>query len=647
MRNFQCYTAKAVFRICVLSACFLAVLSFSLGQAFAANNKKSVAPIEKNVLYVSAFTPSYAWDIGIISHVKKSLAQIGAEIHYYEEFLDIRNIDARAREQYFSQLAEVYRQKYAYIPIDLIIVNVDTEFMLRYGKAIFPHVPMIFCALESTIYNAIKNTSNVNATIDTRTPRRVMHFMAQSMPHAEHIVVIADSSVGSKIMVPQIMALEQDFSQFHFSYIYPKDEQELVRMVKSAPPNSLLLDTSYFSSPPIGALLHKDRKAPAYEASGLPLFTVWNKAVGFGAIAGQEVPVDAHGAALGALAISALTRGTANALAPVIVRNTPLLVDYAMLKHFNLLHVPLDGNTHLLNKPVSFYATHKVTIHLFAVFFALAALCIGFLLVALQKKRLEKKYLVSALENQRKEQEIQEQHLYTEKMEALAAFSCGIAHDINGVLQTISTCSELMAEDIPHDSILHEDIQKIQEVSHRGQGIISKLSAYSGNKQRKEDVNTALHAELTELVPQLQAQFPSCTIAYENTAQNACIALSHEEIFQLFQNICRNAVQAMPQQKGDIRLSVHAVCKAEMPEKIQNKQTNALCIRITDNGAGIAPEHLKHIFEPYFTTKKMSGNYGLGLFSLHGMIQSHGGSIEMYSERVKVQFVLLFYLVVL
>ncbi|HSH18889.1 MAG TPA: ATP-binding protein, partial [Draconibacterium sp.] len=71
----------------------------------------------------------------------------------------------------------------------------------------------------------------------------------------------------------------------------------------------------------------------------------------------------------------------------------------------------------------------------------------------------------------------------------------------------------------------------------------------------------------------------------------------------------------------------------EITVKTMNSDDNNIRIEFTDNGVGIAPDDIPHIFEPFFSTKEKSSGIGLGLSIVHGLVQSHKGKIDVKSER--------------
>ena len=105
------------------------------------------------------------------------------------------------------------------------------------------------------------------------------------------------------------------------------------------------------------------------------------------------------------------------------------------------------------------------------------------------------------------------------------------------------------------------------------------------------------------------------------------------QLHQVLMNLCVNARDAMPE-GGTLTLKLE---NQEFDESFARMTPGAqpgryVCLSVTDTGQGIAPEHLDKIFDPFFTTKELGKGTGLGLSTVLGIVQSHGGFIQVHSQ---------------
>jgi signal transduction histidine kinase len=113
------------------------------------------------------------------------------------------------------------------------------------------------------------------------------------------------------------------------------------------------------------------------------------------------------------------------------------------------------------------------------------------------------------------------------------------------------------------------------------------------------------------------------------TGQIPQIAVDPMQIQQVLTNLIMNGIQAMP--SGGRLVVVLAVEKTRRPDTEQRDKLY-LAIRVRDEGEGIKKEDIKHLFEPFFTTKEIGKGTGLGLSIAFGIVEEHGGWIDVESE---------------
>jgi len=103
------------------------------------------------------------------------------------------------------------------------------------------------------------------------------------------------------------------------------------------------------------------------------------------------------------------------------------------------------------------------------------------------------------------------------------------------------------------------------------------------------------------------------------------------QIQQVLTNLIVNALQAMPQ-GGMVEIGIRRE-RARLPEALESSEGDYLSIYVQDEGEGIPEENMQHLFEPFFTTKDIGKGTGLGLSIAYGIIQEHGGWIEVKSKK--------------
>lgn len=221
----------------------------------------------------------------------------------------------------------------------------------------------------------------------------------------------------------------------------------------------------------------------------------------------------------------------------------------------------------------------------------------------------------------------QEQLVNAEKLASLGRMAAGVAHELNSPLTGVITFAHLMKKRTPEEKTQDiEDLDIIIEQAERCSKIIKSLLGFSrktGAEMIGFDVNELVNGVVTML--RNQAKFHNIRFRLEFSDNIPSISADPNQIQQVCLNMFLNASDAM-NEKGEI-VVVTRVADHENRKYVE--------ILFTDNGPGIADEHIGKIFEPFFTTKKVGKGTGLGLAVSYGIIKKHGGDIEVMSEAGK------------
>jgi PAS domain S-box-containing protein len=212
------------------------------------------------------------------------------------------------------------------------------------------------------------------------------------------------------------------------------------------------------------------------------------------------------------------------------------------------------------------------------------------------------------------------------RIKALAILAAGIAHELGNPLNSLGIHLQLLARKIsslksaPERSEFYELISIAREEVNRLEHIISQfLKAIRPERSEMEDGNiiTVLDKTLEFFRPEIESRGIILEKEYENTIPP--VNFNRETIRQVFINLIKNAIQAMP--RGG-KLKAKAACGR-----------GVVSISFTDTGAGISKSNLDKIFEPYFTTKDEGA--GLGLMIVQRILSEHNGTMDVKSTPGK------------
>ncbi len=209
-----------------------------------------------------------------------------------------------------------------------------------------------------------------------------------------------------------------------------------------------------------------------------------------------------------------------------------------------------------------------------------------------------------------------------DKLSSIGLLAAGVAHEINTPLAVISSYAQMLSKQLRGQERLAPVLDKITQQSFRAAEIANGLLNFS-RTSTTEFRETNLNQVIRDTLSLLEHQFKTAQIVVDLNLADDLPAIHGNpgKLQQVFLNLLLNAKDAMPE-GGTLR-----VCT------LANGHVEAL---VADSGSGIAPEHLKRIYDPFFTTKTMPRpgdrrGTGLGLSVTYGIIQEHAGKIHVES----------------
>jgi len=247
----------------------------------------------------------------------------------------------------------------------------------------------------------------------------------------------------------------------------------------------------------------------------------------------------------------------------------------------------------------------------------------GFVEDITERKRAEE-------EKEKLEAELRHAH----KMEAVGTLAGGIAHEFNNILGIVLGNAELAAEDMQDSNPARFNLDEIKAASFRARDAVRRLLTFSRKSEESRRLLNLVPA-VKEAIKLLRFSIPSSVQIHQNISDECDpVEADPTQIHQIILNLGSNAVHAMEEKGGNLEFSLQNILLDETSQNFDSKLQPGeyVMLKVSDTGSGIPVEIMDRIFDPYFTTKDVGKGTGMGLPVVHGIVEAHGGSIQVESD---------------
>ena len=241
------------------------------------------------------------------------------------------------------------------------------------------------------------------------------------------------------------------------------------------------------------------------------------------------------------------------------------------------------------------------------------------------------KFVLSIFYDITDQEKLESQLRQAQKMEAIGTLAGGIAHDFNNILGAVMGYTEIALGEPTVDDHLRRYLTQIFKASERARDLVKQILTFS-RKGDEKLMPLRVSPIIKEVLKLLRASLPSTIeICWDIQSDPDTVLADSTQIHQILMNLCTNAAYAMPEKKGEMKVSL-------VSEEIKSGASCGLIpgmylkLTVSDTGIGMDPTTRGRIFDPFFTTKKPGEGTGLGLSVVYGIVKSYGGTITVQSE---------------
>lgn len=548
-------------------------------------------------------------DQGVTAGLRSSF---GSGVEIYRESLDLSRFPMTNSGEF---LRDHYRQKYSGKRIDIVLAMMkpSLDFILRYGKDIFPDVPVVFCNVEKRQMIERAPGSNFTGVIVKRDFAKTASLVLKVLPGTKQFVFVSGTSDYDRGLAELARAdLKQFEGRIRISYLTDLPLDELLGQVAKLPSDSVVLVSSLFVDGRGAAWDPYEVVSLISQRANVPTFGFTDQYVGRGIVGGHVFTLESEGEKAAEL-ITRILHGEKAGDVPFIEMGPSAdTFDWRQLRRWKIDQTILPPRSVLRFYQPSLWERRKgLLIGIATLVTAESLIIISMILNLRRRRRAEKEARL------RREQV----NLLT-RVSLLGEMTASLAHELNQPLSAMVSNANAGIRMIDRGTIDSSGIREIftdmAADGHRAYQIIQNIRATikkGGTVQKPIKLNKVIRTVVHMMHPETTA----CSCKLETFLEKNLPKIQGDptQIQQVFINLVSNALDAMRETPAG---------KRRIEITTQFNGSGVVTVGVRDYGRGIAKDARDRLFEQFFTTK--NEGLGLGLFIVRSIIETHGGKIS-------------------
>jgi signal transduction histidine kinase len=221
---------------------------------------------------------------------------------------------------------------------------------------------------------------------------------------------------------------------------------------------------------------------------------------------------------------------------------------------------------------------------------------------------------------------------HADRVTTVGKLASGVAHELGTPLNVVAARAQMIERGESEGAAAQNDARIIREQTARMTKIIRELLDFARARKPQTGAHdlSAIASTTLEMLSSI-AQRHSVILLKDVEPRPALARVDAAQVQQVVTNLVMNSIQAQIGKGGQVRVRTRASCPP-LPNRPNLDVSGYACLIVEDDGQGMTPGVLERIFEPFFTTKDVGEGTGLGLSVVYGMVEEHGGVIEVSSE---------------
>ena len=350
-------------RFLLLWISFIVVLTAPLLHAAEAAEPSGQGTAREEILILNSYHLGYAWSddeqAGIID-VLRGKYKNGVPV---VEYLDLKRLPDG---KHLVELKQLFRRKYQNKKFSVVIAmdNSVLEFAIDNQAELFRNAPIVFCGINNYTPSLLKGRPDVTGIAESIDIAGTIEVMLRLHPATQEIFSPHDYTATGLAVRKELEALVSRYGpKVRFRFTDPLTMEELLKELERLPKDSLVLEIGFVTDKCGHTFGISETTKLFSEHSPVPIYSTYEQRLGFGIVGGKLLSPRIHGANAARIALRVLAGEKASAIPVVFETDSHFMFDYKVMSRFGIPLSALPEGSTVINKPVSFYAAHRVVIH--------------------------------------------------------------------------------------------------------------------------------------------------------------------------------------------------------------------------------------------------------------------------------------------